>query len=202
MRHLLDKVRTDGIIDTWRQVMGRLETPVLLRYSSAGTVVDVGPGFSGYKVGDRVACAGSGYAGHIQATTVPTDLCIPVPQSVSFEEASFVALGGIALEAVRMARVGLGDRVAVIGLGLLGQIAVRLLRASGCHVFGIDLDSQKVALAGQHGAEVTSPGGGNNSVLEAVSAWTDHRGVDAVIILWLTPAGRLTATWRSSGPTG
>ena len=125
VKQVIDKVRTDGIMETWRQVMGRLDTPILLGYSSAGTVVDVGSDVTGFRAGDRVACGGSGSAGHVEVASVPLNLCTTIPDGVSFEEASFVALGGIALESVRMAHVELGDRVVVIGLGLLLPLRAR-----------------------------------------------------------------------------
>ena len=180
VKQVIDKVRTEGIGEAWRQAMGRLETPILLGYSSAGTVVDVGPDVTSFRSGDRVACSGSGYAAHIELASVPANLCTPIPDGVPFEDASFVAIGGIALEAVRMARVELGARVVVIGLGLLGQIAVQLLRASGCHVFGADIDPEKTELASRHGAEATDAGG---STIAAVNAWTAGRGADTVIIM-------------------
>lgn len=183
VKQVLDKARTEGIAEAWRQAMGRLETPILLGYSSAGTVVDLGPGAGGFKVGDRVACAGAGYAGHAEFTSVPANLCVPVPDTVTFEEAAFVALGGIALEAVRMARVGLGDRVAVIGLGLLGQIAVQLLHAAGCHVFGVDVEPGKADMASRHGAEATAIATDGTPAVDAVLAWSGGHGADAVIIM-------------------
>ena len=183
VKQVLDKVRTDGMLETWRQVMGRLETPIQLGYSSAGTVIEVGPGVDGFRTGDRVACTGSGYAGHAEVTSVPAKLCALVPDEVDFQSASFVALGGIALESVRMAGVELGSRVVVIGLGLLGQIAVQLLNAAGVHVFGIDVDSEKAVMALSHGAEETAVAGSGMSVTDAVSAWTGGNGADAVIIM-------------------
>ena len=187
VRQVIEKIRTDGILETWRQVMGRLDTPILLGYSSSGTVTEVGPGVSGFKVGDRVACTGSGYAGHAEVVSVPSNLCAAIPGKVDFEDASFVALGGIALESVRMAGVELGSRVVVIGLGLLGQITVQLLRASGCHVFGIDLDSKKATLAAEHGAETTRAEGTGNSAVQDVSTWSAGHGADAVIITASSP---------------
>ena len=200
VKQVVDKVRTEGIVETWRQVIGRLEAPVLLGYSSAGTVVDVGPDVAGIRVGDRVACAGSGYAGHIEVASVRANLCAHIVDSLAYEDASFVAIGAIALEAVRMARVELGHRVVVIGLGLLGQTAVQLLNASGCHVFGLDTDPGKVDLASKHGAEATHAG---DQALEAVNAWTSDQGADAVIILAATasnePLEQAAAMCRERG---
>jgi len=186
VRQVIAKAQAEGILEAWRQAMGRLDTPVPLGYSSAGVVIDVGPGVQGFAVGDRVACAGSGYAGHAEVVSVPANLCVKIPEGVDFESAAFVALGGIALEAVRMARVSLGETVVVIGLGLLGQIAVQLLNAAGCHVIGMDIHPRKAEMALQHGAEAVAT---DYSVLSALCRQrTGHQGADAVIILAATPS--------------
>jgi D-arabinose 1-dehydrogenase-like Zn-dependent alcohol dehydrogenase len=156
VRQVIAKAQAEGILEAWRQAMGRLDTPVPLGYSSAGVVIDVGPGVHGFAVGDRVACTGSGYAGHAEVVSVPINLCVKIPEGVDFESAAFLALGGIALEAVRMARVSLGETVVVIGLGLLGQIAVQLLNAAGCHVLGVDINPQKAEMA-LHAAATPDP---------------------------------------------
>ena len=183
VKKVVDKVRTDGLLETWRQVSGRLDTPVQLGYSSAGSVVKVGQGTSGFRTGDRVACTGSGYAGHAEVVSVPARFCVGIPDNVDFESASFVALGGIALESVRMAHAELGSRVVVIGLGLIGQIAVQLLNAAGSHVFGIDIDAVKAKLAMDHGAEQTAVSTSAVSVTDMVSRWSGGHGADAVIIM-------------------
>jgi predicted dehydrogenase/threonine dehydrogenase-like Zn-dependent dehydrogenase len=186
VRQVIAKAQAEGILEAWRQAMGRLDAPVPLGYSSAGVVIDVGPGVQGFAVGDRVACAGSGYAGHAEVVSVPVNLCVKIPEGVDFESAAFVALGGIALEAVRMARVSLGETVVVIGLGLLGQIAVQLLNAAGCHVIGMDIHPRKAEMALQHGAEAVAT---DYSVLSALCRQrTGHQGADAVIILAATPS--------------
>jgi len=210
VRQVIAKAQGEGILEAWRQTMGRLDTPVPLGYSSAGVVIDVGPNVEGFVVGDRVACAGSGYAGHAEVVSVPTNVCVKIPGGttndqrpttndqrwiwrcvcrlsfVSFEEAAFVALGGIALEAVRMARVSLGETVVVIGLGLLGQIAVQLLNAAGCHVIGMDINPQKAEMALQDGAEAVAT---DYPTLSSICRQrTANHGADAVIILAATPS--------------
>jgi len=186
VRQVIAKAQAEGILEAWRQAMGRLDTPVPLGYSSAGVVIDVGTGVQGFAVGDRVACAGSGYAGHAEVVSVPVNLCVKIPEGVDFESAAFVALGGIALEAVRMARVSLGETVVVIGLGLLGQIAVQLLNAAGCHVIGMDINPQKTEMALQHGAEAVAT---DYTALSAICRQqTGNQGADAVIILAATPS--------------
>ena len=139
VRQVIAKAKAEGVLEAYRQAMNRLDTPVPLGYSCAGIVIDIGPGTAEFSKGDRVACAGSGYASHAEIVCVPKNLCVKIPEGVSFESAAFVALGGIALEAVRLAEVSLGEKVVVIGLGLLGQMAVQLCKAAGCHVFRVDL---------------------------------------------------------------
>src|SRR5262245_53128368 len=125
VRQVVAKVRAEGILPAWRASMGRLEIPVPLGYSSAGKVVALGDGVTGFDVGQRIACSGSGYAGHAETVLVPSHLAAAVPDNVSAEAAAFAAIGGIALHACRLAHPQRGDAVAIIGLGLLGQIAVQ-----------------------------------------------------------------------------
>jgi len=182
-RQLIDKVRAEGITEAYRQSMSRLEAPMPMGYSSAGVVLDVGDGVSGFSEGDKVACAGAGYASHAEVVCVPRNLCAAIPDGVPFGEAAFVALGGIALEAVRMARVELGHRLAVIGLGLLGQLSVQLLKAAGCHVVGMDLNAQRCRLAEELGCDVAVTSAEEMRSL-VVGRWPF--GCDAVILLAAT----------------
>ncbi|MGY4706891.1 bi-domain-containing oxidoreductase [Candidatus Bipolaricaulota sp. J31] len=186
VRQVIAKARAEGILEAYRQAMNRLDTPVPLGYSSAGVVIDVGPGVEGFSVGDRVACVGSGYASHAEIVCVPENFCVRIPGNVDFESAAFVALGGIALEAVRLAEVSLGARVAVIGLGLLGQLTVQLLVAAGCHVFGVDIVPGKVEMVLKHGAEAGAVIGRDD--VEAGARQFAPNGVDAVIIMAATPS--------------
>ncbi len=188
VRQVIAKAQAEGIMEAWRQAVGRLDTPVPLGYSSSGVVIDVGAGVEGFAVGDRVACTGAGFAGHTEVASVPTNLCVPIPPEVDFDAAAFVALGGIALQAVRMAQVSFGESVVVIGLGLLGQVAVQLLAAAGCHVIGMDLDAEKAALAEELGAEAVVS---DYAALSAtVHQMTAGLGVDAVIILAATTSNQ------------
>jgi len=184
VKQVVDKVKTEGFTEAWRQSKARLDMPVPLGYSSAGTVLECGVQSIdvGFKVGDRIACTGSGYASHAEIVSVPPNLCAKIPDNVAFEDAAYGALGGIAMEAVRLARVEFGHRVVVIGLGLLGQLATQILVAAGCHVFGIDVKRDKCVLAEDHGAEVTATVGRDDPV-QAVLDFTDGEGADSVIIL-------------------
>jgi len=185
VRQVVDKIRTEGLGEAYRQSLARLDMPVPLGYSSAGVVVEVGREVTEFKIGERVACSGSGFAGHAEIITVPRNLCTPIPDPLSFEEASFVALGGIALEAVRLARTEIGHRVAVIGLGLIGQLAVQILKAGGCRVIGVDLVAEKIELARNLGADFVIDGA--TDPLPAVLAATDGQGADSVIIMAGSP---------------
>jgi polar amino acid transport system substrate-binding protein len=180
VRQVIGKVQKDGVASTFRTVMARLDTPLALGYSCAGVVREVGRGAEEFHVGDRVACAGMNYASHAEKVFVPKNLTVKIPDNVSFDEASFVTLGAIALHGVRTAEAKLGEAVAVIGLGLLGQITVMLLRASGCRVIGIDLDPHKTKLAIEHGADAAVLRG--DDVENAIAQFTSGCGVDAVVI--------------------
>jgi predicted dehydrogenase len=180
-----DKLRRDGISQTWAAVSSRLDNPMPLGYSSAGTVLGVGSAVTGLAVGDRVACAGAGYAVHGEVVVVPRNLCVPIPTradgtQVPLEEAAFATLGAIALQGVRLAAPTLGERVVVIGLGVIGQLTAQLLIADGCMVLGVDRDPERVRLVGELGAEGCVAG--EEPPVEAIMAFTRGRGADAVII--------------------
>ena len=187
VRDVLAKIRRDGLTSTMQTVRSRLDQPQSVGYSSAGVVIAVGDGVTDINAGDRVACAGAGYAVHAEVACVPRMLVAKIPDTrqiqiqaqiqaqvqapvpvqvefdggasaaaasaVSYEEAAFGTVGAICLHGVRTAEVVLGDTVAVIGLGLLGQITVQLLKAAGCRVFGLDLVRQRADLAIASGAE-------------------------------------------------
>jgi predicted dehydrogenase/threonine dehydrogenase-like Zn-dependent dehydrogenase len=152
VRQVLDKARQDGIGETVQAVRARLEAPDPLGYSAAGVVLEVGARAGGVAPGDRVACGGGGYAVHAELDQVPGNLVVPIPEGVDFAQAAFTTVGSIALHGVRQADVRLGERVAVIGLGLVGQLAGMLLRAAGCRVVGIDLNRGLADHAREFGA--------------------------------------------------
>jgi polar amino acid transport system substrate-binding protein len=180
VRQVLDKVKKDGVMPTVQTVLSRLDQPIALGYSCAGVVEAAGRDAGEFAVGDRVACAGMGYASHAEAIFVPKNLSVAIPEGVSFEDASYVTLGAIALQGVRIADVKLGERVAVIGLGLLGQLSVQILKAAGCRVIGIDLDPAKTALALELGADACVLR--SDDVAAALDAFTGGHGADAVVV--------------------
>ena len=182
VRRVLDGVRREGVVSTYRKVRARLGEPRPLGYSSAGVVEAVGPQAGAhFRVGDRVACAGDGVAIHAERILVPIRLAARVPDGVDFDSAAFATLGAIALHAVRQARPRLGESFAVIGLGIIGQLIVQLLRANGIRVAAFDLEANPVARARGYGAEVAIAGPAEEQVRAAVE-WTDESGVDAVLV--------------------
>ncbi|HWR66167.1 MAG TPA: bi-domain-containing oxidoreductase [Bellilinea sp.] len=178
VRQVLDKARREGAVPALEAVFNRLDQPMALGYSSAGTIVAVGEGVEGVHVGDRVACAGGGFAVHAEYTLVPINLLARLPDSVDFESAAFATLGAIALQGFRLARPQVGEKVAIIGLGLLGLLSVAIARAAGCTVFGIDLDPTRVELAQKMGAFAVSRDGAE----DAGRSFSQGRGFDSVLI--------------------
>ncbi len=178
-KQVIDKARQDGLKETYRTVMQRLEAPNLLGYSAAGRVLAVAPDVPGIEVGDLVACSGAGYANHAEVNFIPKHLLARVPDGVSADQAAYGTLGCIAMHGVRQAELGLGDRVLVVGLGLVGLIAAQLARAAGARVFGTDLDPAACALAESLGVERAAP---RASIEALIAVATDGLGVDAVVI--------------------
>jgi len=156
VRQVVAKARRDGVRATAEAVRIRLDQLNPLGYSSAGIVRAIGPRVRGITIGDRVACAGGGYAVHADVNAVPANLCVPVPNGVPFEHAAFATVGAVAMHGVRQADARLGERVAVIGLGLIGQLSGQIMRAAGCTVVGIDLEQSLVNLALESGAADTA----------------------------------------------
>ncbi len=182
VRDVLAKLRRDGLLSTMQAVRSRLDQPQSVGYSSSGAVLAIGDGVADINVGDRVACAGAGYAVHAELACVPRLLVARIPESsdVSFEEAAFGTVGAICLHGIRTAEVSLGDTVAVIGLGLLGQITVQLLKAAGCRVFGMDLVRSRADSAIQSGAEGTFTSA--EEFRDLCFQKTGGAGVDSVLI--------------------
>ena len=174
VRQVVDKARREGVLTTVDAAFNRLDQPMPLGYSSSGTILAVGDGMQGFKVGDRVACAGGGYAVHAEYTIIPQNLLAHLPDTVNFESAAFATLGAIALHGFRLAQPQVGERVAVIGLGLLGLLTVDIATAAGCHVLGVDLDPQRVELAQKMGAEAVL----RDQAEEAASAFSRGGGAD------------------------
>ena len=180
VRQVTKKLRQEGPLPTWRTVRNRLDAPQPLGYSCAGVVEAVGAGVVGFEPGQRVACAGAGYANHAELIAVPANLVVPVPDGVALEHAAFATLGAIALQGVRVAAPTLGEVAVVVGLGLIGQLGVQLLRAAGCRVLGLDLDAARTKEAAEQGAEWVALAG------DDLEGWrnqaTGGHGVDLALV--------------------
>lgn len=187
VKQTLEKARRDGILDTIDTVRNRLEQPVTLGYSAAGVVIEAGAD-SGFRAGDRVACAGAGIASHAQVMAVPKNLAILLPDAVPFDDGAFTTVGSIALHGIRLATPQLGELTVVIGLGLLGQLAVQMLRAAGCVVIGTDPQQSRAALAMSLGAQWA--GTDIAELASRVAAMSSGRGADAVFITADTPSNQ------------
>lgn len=189
-RQVIERARVEGVGDTVRLVRERLAAPQPLGYSAAGTVLEVGNVASGFEVGQRVAVAGAGFANHAEVCAVPANLAAAVPETVDPADACFATVGAIALQGIRQAGLSPGETVAVIGLGLVGQLTARLLHAYGHPVIGIDLSPDALRRA----RELPLAGGwtpGEAGLEAGVADVTQSRGVDAVIV---------SAATRSSDP--
>jgi predicted dehydrogenase/threonine dehydrogenase-like Zn-dependent dehydrogenase len=189
VKQVTRKLRQEGPLPTYRTVMNRLDAPQPLGYASAGIVEAVGAGVTSLASGDRVACAGAGYANHAEMVVVPENLTAHVPESLGLDAAAFGTLGAIAMQGLRVGEPTLGEVVAVIGLGLIGQLTVQLLRANGCRVYGLDLDPARLAEAKRQGMEWGAAPGDDHAAL--LSRVTGGHGVDLAIV---------TAASESSAP--
>ena len=178
VKQVLTKAKREGILPTIEATFNKLDQPLALGYSSSGTIIEAGEGLHGFKVGDRVACAGGNYAVHAEYNLVPQNLLIKLPANVDFESASFTTLGAVALQGFRLAQPQLGESVCVIGLGLLGLLTVGIASAAGCRVFGIDLSPERVKLAKSMGATAVV----RENCEENAAVFTNGFGFDHVLI--------------------
>ena len=175
VKQVVTKVKTDGLMPTIEAVTSKLEQPLPLGYCNAGVVIDAE--VRGFKVGDRVISNGH----HAEIVRVPGNLCAKIPDNVDDESAAFTVLGSIALQGVRLISPTIGEMIVVSGLGLIGLIAVQILKANGCRVLGIDFDERKCALAREFGADTVNLSVGEDPLLVA-NSFSRGRGVDAVLI--------------------
>lgn len=190
VKQVLQTLKEQGFGPTLRKVRERLRSPTTLGYSCAGIVAAVGSEVDDYRIGDRVCAIGESIATHAEYNVVSRNLVARVPAGVSLEAASSTAIGAIALQSIRQAALELGETVAIIGLGLLGQFLVQLCRTNGCRVMGVDLDSAKCELALAHGAETACGPEGHDALLAALHI-SSGAGVDAVLV---------TASTKSNQP--
>ncbi|ETX06548.1 MAG: hypothetical protein ETSY2_16440, partial [Candidatus Entotheonella gemina] len=189
LRMTFDLLRERGAQAVYAKAQARLTFGNAVGYSCSGTVIDVGDGVYGFDPGDQVACAGSGYANHAELVAVPVNLVAKLPDGVGLANAATVTLGAIALQGVRRAQVDVGSYVGVIGLGMIGQLTVQILKAAGCKVFGTDLAPERVAQAQALGLDMAPFH--HDSPVDAAIAFSEGYGLDAVL---------LTAATESDGP--
>ena len=183
VKQVLEKAKREGIPGTIEAAFNRLDKPMPLGYSTSGTIIALGEGMTGFKVGDRVACCGS-HAVHAEYNVVSRNLMAKLPDGVDFEEAAFSTLGAIALQGLRLAKPQIGEKVAVIGLGLLGLIMVKLAQAAGCAVFGVDIDPHRIKLGKAAGATCST----RENAIKAGQSFSQGRGFDCVLICADTPS--------------
>ncbi len=184
VKKVMQSVSQQGLRATYRKVSDRLDSYTPLGYSLCGEVAEVGAGMEHLAVGQRVACAGNSYALHAEYNWVPRNLCVPVPEGVASEHAAFTTVGAIAMQGCRQSEARLGETACVIGLGLVGQLLVQILRAAGVKVVGLDPSAERCRLAEQSGAAVCCPPDPANRgpVLETLAALTDGAGADHVFL--------------------
>jgi len=188
VKAVVTKVKNEGLLNTFASVRDKMAASQALGYSAAGIVSAIAEDVTEFQIGDRVACAGVGFASHAEVLSVPKNLCVHLPESVSFESGAYGTLGAIALQGVRLAELTLGESVVVIGLGLVGQLTVQLLKANGCRVFGLDLDQTRVSLALELGADKALVS--NEEAAKEIDTWTGGHGADAVLITAATDSNQ------------
>jgi predicted dehydrogenase/threonine dehydrogenase-like Zn-dependent dehydrogenase len=186
VKMVLDKVKTDGLLNTVDTVRSKLAQPIPLGYSNVGQVIAVGQGVQGFQEGDRVLSNGP----HADLVRVPKNLTAKIPENVTDDQAVFTVVGAIGLQGIRLARPTLGEAFVVTGVGLIGLLTVQLLRAHGCRVLAIDFDDNKLKLAKDFGAEICNPAKGEDPVAAGM-AFSRGQGVDGVLI---------TASTQSNDP--
>ena len=188
VKAVVAKVKSEGLLNTFAAVRDKMVASQALGYSAAGIVTAVAEDVTEFQIGDRVACAGVGYASHAEVLSVPKNLCVHLPEPVSFQAGAYGTLGAIALQGVRLAEPTLGESIVVIGLGLVGQLTVQLLKANGCRVFGLDLDEGRVRLALELGADGAARS--DETAAKEIEAFTRGRGADAVLITAATDSNQ------------
>ena len=191
VRKVLDSARTLGWRAAVEKVRNRLEIPSPLGYSAAGVVEAVETSNTRFRVGDRVAIGGAECAFHAEYAAVPDMLASLVPEGVANWQAAYTTIASIALQAVRQLQPNLGERVLVVGQGLVGLLVTAFLRASGVRVLALDVAPARRALALAMGAERVVIAGQEDLRQEA-RAWTEGFGVDAAV---------LAASAGTNGPT-
>lgn len=181
IKKVLESIRTSGLKSTIAKVQSKVEAKNPIGYSASGIVLEAGKNIKGFKPGERVACAGAGIANHAEFIAVPENLMVKIPDEVPLKDASTVTLGSIAMQGIRRCSPGLGENITVIGLGILGQLTIQMLKTSGCKVIGIDIDQSRIDKALSMGLDIGLNPGKTNIVNEVIRN-TNGYGSDSVII--------------------
>jgi predicted dehydrogenase len=189
VKQVVEKMKKEGVQNTLEKVFTKLDTPIPLGYSLAGKIIQLGENTSGLNIGDRVACGGAGYANHSEINYVPKNLMVKIPDGVDDIDASFVTVGSIALQGIRQTEPKLGEKIAVMGLGLLGQLSVQILKANGCKVIASDVDPDKLELAKKLGADEVCHA---SELIKKANEFSSGYGVDAVVIAAATKSNQPT----------
>lgn len=184
VKKVLDHYKKNGFLNTYKLVSDRLNSPMPLGYSSSGQIIEVGDNVSNYKIGDLVACGGGGYALHADVNFIPQNLITKLNQDTSLHSAAYTTIGSIAIQGVRQSNVSVGSKVAVIGLGLVGQLTAQILKATGCMVIGIDINDYAIDIAsGDEAWSIDHGFNANNAdTIDQVRSITKGFGADSVII--------------------
>lgn len=181
VKTVVNNIKQEGLVFTLKKAFNKLDTPISLGYSSAGEVIEIGEGIADFKIGDRVAYVGEIYAAHSEINLTPDKFCVKYSEKISYEEASFVGLGAIALNSAEIAQLREKENVVVIGLGLIGQIVTQIVKTKGCHVLGVEIDEEKIMLAKKLGLD-NGINPSKDDLETAVNNFTEGNGADAVII--------------------
>ena len=182
VKQVLESLKSQGPIKTYRAVMKKLDSYSALGYSCSGEVIELGEGVTEFKIGDKVACAGVGYASHAEVVSVPSNFCVKLDEKANLKNAAYNTLGAIALQGLRQADMRIGETCVVIGLGLLGQLTALMLKASGVTTIGIDVSQSAVDLSNKHKVCDYSFNRSLPNLNEKIQKLTDGMGADSVII--------------------
>ena len=177
---VFEMIKTQGYRETYKVVMNKLEAPSPLGYSCAGEVIAIGREITEFSVGDYVACGGSS-ANHADVVAVPINLCVKVPKNINLKEAAFTTIAAIAIQGIRQTEISLGESCVIIGLGLIGQITIQVLKAAGIKTIGVDINETQVEAARRCGSDI-AVNRNSEGIEKIIEQATNGFGADAVII--------------------
>ena len=182
VKQVVQTLQKQGLSQTLRAVEKKLQSYSPLGYSSSGTVIEIGEGVEGFEIGDKVACAGVGYANHAEIINVPKNLVVKLSPSADLEAAAYNTIGSIAMQGVRQADLRVGENVVVIGLGLIGQLTCQILKASGINVIGIDKNKEVIDLSRKNSVILEGFLVDESNLTDKIGDFFDEQGADSVII--------------------